>query len=105
MPGKMTPAKEKYWGEAKKIVKDQTGKPQKKFKDINWGLTQLIYQNKIKKHLGKGKKKKKKADVLTDLLKFASFLDDYGHYELSDTVEEFVKEALMTLGVGNDGEE
>lgn len=99
MPGKnMSPGAEKDWQSSKSIVKDETGKSQKKFKDRQWGLTMHIFKAKRKKHTGKPFKKKKAA-VIADLVSFATFLDDRGLFKQADAVDSFVKEALTSWGV------
>ena len=93
MPGRLSKKKEKYWDEAKDAVRKSTDKSQKKFTDKDWGLTQMIFQLKKKKHMGKTKKKKK-ADIVSNMVKLANQLDSDGLYEYATEVDNILEELV-----------
>lgn len=97
MPGSLSKPQEKYWSEAKKVIKDETGKPQKKLKDKDWATIMKIYKNKANKHLGKGKwkTKKKKSELISKLLSFADYCDTQGLYSFANSVEDLAKTLLQ----------
>lgn len=52
MPAKFvkTPKQEKWWDEAKDIAEKSKGKSQSGFSDQDWGLVNMLYHRKKKKH-------------------------------------------------------
>jgi len=45
-----TPAQEKWWDQAKSTVQESKGKSQSAFTDQDWGLVNMLYHRKKKKH-------------------------------------------------------
>jgi len=52
MPAKFvkTPKQETWWDEAKGIAEESKGKSQSQFTDQDWGLVNMIYHRKKRKH-------------------------------------------------------
>jgi len=84
MPEWMGKAQEKDFEAASKIVKKDIGK--NKLKDDDYALVMHIWKNMEKAHRG-NKKKKKKSELVSDMILLANELDSRALFNHADKID------------------